>query len=423
MKVAIVSQPWDTLQPPITSGSIPIWTYETARRLSDRAEVVIYARRSEDQLATEQHKGIEYRRVFVGGTRVCNATAKVIARANPKFRYLSSALYYLPYGLRVAADLRSQQCDIVHIHNFSQFVPIIRALNPTIKIALHMHCEWLSQFEPKIIAARLHQTDLVIGCSDYITHKIKARFPELADRAQTTYNGVDVEQFKPDRLTEQQIDQPPSKGAENLLFVGRISPEKGLHTLIAAFEKVSYRFPTAKLYLVGPNKPTSAEFIAELSDDPRVQNLALLDPPNYPQNLQRQLPDALKEKVFFTGPVSHLALHSYFQKADILVNPSLSEAFGMSLVEAMAAGVPTIATQVGGMPDIVVPHETGLLVAPDRPEDLAVAMTTLLADRTLRNRMGKTARQRAVAVFSWEAVAMTLLGHYQKIMDLEGDRP
>lgn len=415
MKVAIVSQPWDTLQPPVGSGSIPIWTYETAKRLAASCEVVVYARRSEDQPVTERHEGIEYRRVAVAGTKVCNAAAKTIARVNRKFRYLSATLYYLPYALRVAVDVRSQQCDIVHIHNFSQFIPIIRAINPTIKIVLHMHCEWLSQFEPAVIADRLRQSDLVIGCSDYITRKIQARFPEFSSRCQTTYNGVDVEQFKP----------TPSLNNKDLslLFVGRISPEKGLHTLLSAFEKVSNRFPTAKLYLVGPNKPTAAEFIAELSNEPMVRNLAMLDPPNYLSNLQQQLPDELKRNVSFTGSVSHLTLHSYFQKAAILVNPSLSEAFGMSLVEAMASGVPTVATQVGGMPDIVVPHETGLLVAPDRPEALAVAINTLLANDSLREHMGKKGRSRAVDVFSWEAVAATLLRQYRELGVAGGDCP
>ncbi len=301
MKVAFVSQPWDTLQLPVSAGSIPIWTSAIARKLSnlnlsDGCDVIVYARRSEGQLAHETDEGVSYRRIEVSGTRVYNGVAKALSRISPTFRYLCSRLYCFPYALRIAADLRRQSCDIVHIHNFSQFVPVIRALNPKIKIVLHMHCEWLSQFDREAIAPRLRQTDLIIGCSDYITDKIKARFPELAHRCQRVYNGVDTEQFQP-------VQSGASKSTEdlNLLFVGRISPEKGLHTLIEAFEKVADALPDSKLFLIGPNKPTAAEFIAELSDEPMVQNLARLDPPNYLRNLKRQLPESLKEKCLFYG--------------------------------------------------------------------------------------------------------------------------
>ena len=418
MKVAIVSQPWDTLRPPVSSGSIPIWTYETAKRLSQNCEVVLYARRNDGEPAQEVVDDIEYRRVSIAGNRPCNGIVKALAKAYRRFRYLNSRLYYGPYPFRVAADLRRQQCDIVHIHNFSQFVPAIRALNPRIKIVLHMHCEWLSQFEREAIASRLSQTDLIIGCSDYITKKVKARFPEFAHRCQRVYNGVDVSQFQTSPQADQPIDQQKVDQTEddlNLLFVGRISPEKGLHTLLQAFEKIADDFPTAKLYLIGPDKPTTAEFIADLSDDPLVCQLADLDPPNYPQNLRNQVPPRLKDRIIFTGAISHLALHSHFQKAAVLVNPSLSEAFGMSLIEAMATGTPTVATQVGGMPDIVQPGKTGLLVPPAQPGALADALSTVLADKALRVSMGKVARQRAVETFSWEAIAADLLSHYQSL--------
>lgn len=418
IKVAIVSQPWDTLRSPVTSGSIPIWTYQVAKVLARSCEVVIYARRSEQQLASEVIGGIEYRRMSVRGTRLCNGIAKAGARLYRKFRYLSSQLYYLPYSLLIAADLRRQSCDVVHIHNFSQFVPAIRALNPAIKIVLHMHCEWLSQFDRKTIAPRLEQCDLIVGCSDYITGKIKARFPEFAPKCQRVYNGVDTDQFGTQLHSTEQLPGPEL----TVLFVGRISPEKGLHTLIAAFEKVSVEFPDAKLYLVGPDKPTSAEFIADLSDDPIVRQLAELDPPHYPHNLRSQLPPGLKSRVVFPGAVSHLELNQYFQSADVLVNPSLSEAFGMSLVEAMACGVPTVATTVGGMVDIVIPGKTGLLVPPNQPAALATAITQLLSDQALRVRMGEAGRQRAVERFDWRAIAADLGNSYHRLLQSEEAR-
>ena len=413
MRVAFVSQPWDTLQIPVSAGSIPIWTDAIAQTLSNSCDVTIYARRSQGQLAYETHEGVSYRRIETLGTRAYNGAAKALSQILPGFRYLCSRLYQFPYALRIAADLRKQSCDIVHIHNFSQFVPVIRALNPTIKIVLHMHCEWLSQFDRKAIASRLHKTDLIIGCSDYITNKIKKRFPEFAHRCQRVYNGVDTHQFQ---------YAPKATDALNLLFVGRISPEKGLHTLIEAFEAIAPIFPATKLFLIGPNKPTAAEFIADLSNESMVQNLARLDPPNYLKNLKSRLNSSLQDKVLFTGPISHIALHQQFQTAAVLVNPSLSEAFGMSLVEAMATGLPTVATQVGGMQDVVIEGETGLLVPPDDAAALAIALKTLLLDLDLRVRMGKAGRERAVDVFDWKVIATQLLSLYDDLLLTEEAR-
>lgn len=407
MKIAFVSQPWDTLRSPVTSGSIPIWTYEVAKRLSADCAVTIYARRSEGQLAQEIASGVEYRRVAISGNRWCNAASKAIARAAPKFRYLNSRLYGLPYYMRVAADLRKQSCDVVHIHNFSQAVPIIRALNPTIRIVLHMHCEWLTQFEKDIVKSRLEKCDLVIGCSDYITNKVRSHFPQMAQKCQRVYNGVDVQQFT--------VGLRNVRQKQRVLFVGRISPEKGLHTLIEAFKQIADRFPASELQIIGPNKPTLAEFIADLSDDLKVRRLALLDPPNYLERLKMQVPESLAQRISFVGQVSHLQLQDYFQQSALLVNPSLSEAFGMSLVEAMASGVPVVATQVGGMTDVVTDGETGLLVPADDAEQLGAAIAHLLSDEALRQVMGQQGRQRAEDVFAWDAIASDLLSHYHAL--------
>ncbi|MGB3571193.1 MAG: glycosyltransferase family 4 protein [Phormidesmis sp.] len=469
MKVAFINQPWNSVTAPVSAGSIPIWTYETARRFVQDTSIqnspsaqdpsaqdpsaqatqsghqaVIYARRDGQQSAAETCEGIEYRRVSVAGMRHYDKMAAVGERLFPSLLYIGSWFYSLPYILRIAVDLRRQQCDVAHVHNFSQFVPVIKLFNPKIKVVLHMHCEWLNQFERTVIAKRLAQTDLIVGCSDYITNKIKARFPEFSDRCQRVFNGVDINQFKPAEAAVKevsikeaavkkfalqaathkksalqetvQINDTDEKTGPNVLFVGRISPEKGLHTLIEAFSKLTEHFPTARLHIVGPNQPTASKFLADLSDDPLVSRLSEFGSVNYLAHLKEKLPSKLKDQVFFPGAVSHQALHHYFQTSDILVNPSVSESFGMSLVEAMAAGISTVATQVGGMADVVVSGETGLLVSPEQPDELAIAMAQLLSDRTLRAQFGKAGRARAVGVFSWEMIASDLKHCYIQML-------
>jgi len=97
----------------------------------------------------------------------------VVFFRNVKRPLFASKLFYLTYVLQVARDLKREKCDIVHLHNFFQFVPIIRAFNPKIKIVLHMHCEWLTQLDRTMIENRLRKVDLIIGCSEYITEKAR----------------------------------------------------------------------------------------------------------------------------------------------------------------------------------------------------------------------------------------------------------
>jgi glycosyltransferase involved in cell wall biosynthesis len=411
MKIAFVNQPWDSIIPPVQAGSIPIWNYEVARRLVKHCDVIIYARKNPGQKAVEFYEKVEYRRVSVALGRFFNGISKLWANLSLKNSYFASIFYGFSYAVRVAIDLRRQKCDVVHIPNFSQFVPIIRAFNPNIKIILHMHCEWLTQVNHKLIAKRLSQVDLIIGCSDYITKKIESYLPQFSELCHTVFNGVDLEQF----ISNNNNNQTKPNDSKKLLFVGRISPEKGLHILLDAFEIVIKYYPQAYLEIVGPQKPTPTEFLAALSDDPNVAFLTKLDPKNYFSYLQNKLSLKIASQVFFSGSVKHLELVDCYRKADILINPSVSEAFGMSLVEAMATGIPVIATRVGGMIDVVEEGKTGLLVEANNASALAEAIIHLLADRELRESMGRAGRQRALELFSWDKITESLLSNYYKL--------
>jgi spore coat protein SA len=416
MKIALVNQPWDTVNPPVQAGSIPIWNYEVARRLVKSCSVIIYSRKNKNQPAVEFFENVEYRRIPIAADKLFNGCSKLLARILAKPNYFASSLYGFGYALGVALDLRKQQCDLVHIHNFSQFVPLIKAFNPNLKIILHMHCEWLSQLEAKTIEKRLSGVDLIIGCSQYITDKIKTSFPQYTERSQTIFNGVDSQEF----VTEEtkivsDVDSNAFDPSQKILFVGRISPEKGLHTLLDAFAIVRQKFPSVQLEIVGPKKPTPTEFLASLSDDPKVTNLVNFAPENYFSYLQSKLSDN-DSGVNFVGAVNHLELVDRYRQADLLVNPSLSESFGMSLVEAMATGIPAIATQVGGMTEIIENGVTGLVVEADNPNLLAEAIEQLLADNELRQSMGKAGRQRVLELFCWHKVAENLLNKYSQTL-------
>jgi len=408
MKIAFVSQPWEFPLRDSQLGSIPTWTYEVARRLAQNYDVIVYSRRGFSRKKVEVEQRIQYRSLLAWGfIKVINLFAKFDDAKSPLF---ASSLYNLMYALQVAKDLRRQQCDLVHIHNFSQFVPIIRAFNPKIKIVLHMHCEWLTQLNSTMIAKRLHKVDLIVGCSEYITNKVRKKFPQFASRCQTIYNGVNIAPSEQNYniTTKTNIDK-------NLLFVGRISPEKGLHILLDAFQQVAWHYPEVQLEIVGPEAVAPLEYIVALSDEDKVKDLAVFYPESYLSQLQTRLPSELASQVRFTGFVPYSQLHKHYLNADVLINPSLSEAFGMSLAEAMAAEIPVVAARVGGMTEVVAEGKTGLLFESGDASALAEVLLRLLSDKQLRKSMGKAGRQRVLELFSWDQIAQNMLSQYKNI--------
>lgn len=409
MKVAFISQPWNSAEPPAESGSVAIWIYQVTQRLAQSCDVIVYGKKCQAGKSAEFSQGVQYRYVSnsLDGRllRLLGLSSRVRPRNRP---YFSSWLYYFAYIVKVALDLRKADCDIVHIQNLSQFVPIVRALNPRIKIVLHMHCQWLTQLDRTMIRRRLEKTDLVLGCSEYVTGKVRRCFPSLAHRCRTLYNGVDVTPVGAGRRGN-------GDPVRRILFVGRISPEKGLHVLLEAFREIAERCPEAQLDIVGPRAALPLAFIYKLSDDPKVSGLAAFCGGDYLADLRKRLTPELMKRVSFSGVLAHSALAERYAAADLYVQPSFTETFGVPIAEAMAAGVPVVATRVGGMPEAVEDGRTGRLVEPDDAGALAEAVVDLLSDEGRRRSMGEAARRRAVERFSWEQITRNVWDLYQGV--------
>ncbi len=400
---AFVSQPWASLLPP--SESVAIGTREVARRLAAEARVVVYARGSGDAVQVEHEDGVEFRLVPAERDwRAMKAAAPARWLATRRRPFFAGPFFHPVYFRAVARDVARLRPDLVTVHNFSQLLPALRRRAPESRRVLQMHCDWLADLARPMIARRLQRADLVLGCSDHVTRRVRERFPGV--RAETRYNGVDVERFEPAR------ERPP----RTILFTGRLGPDKGVHVLCDAFRLVRQRVPDATLELVGPEAPVAREMQVELSDDPRVRALDRFYGGSYRVELERRLGDDLPA-VMFTGRVPAADMPAVYARGTVAVLPSLEEAFGLPLVEAMASGLPTVATRIGGMPELLVDGETGLLVAPDDAAALADALVRLLTDPALASRLGAGGRARAVERFSWDVVAERALSLYLPLID------
>jgi|SRR3989338_304332 len=125
--------------------------------------------------------------------------------------------------------------------------------------------------------------------------------------------------------------------------------------------------------------------------------------------LQKQARDlSVADKVKFLGFIDYSDIPKYLSVCDIFIRPSRSEGFGNSFIEAMATGIPVIATPVGGIPDFIDDKETGIFCSSDNPQSIARAVTTLLNDTSLRNNIISKAKARVTERYSWDKVALEM---------------
>jgi glycosyltransferase involved in cell wall biosynthesis len=225
VKIAIVHQPiGGIVQPGVHADSITILVYEIARRLAGSAETVVYDRLGPGQEERETLDGVQYRRLSpqADDGRLLPYLRRHLSRfarwGDPRRPPISSKRYHRSYIERIARDLRQHPCDFVVVETLLQYPSVIRTFNPTTRIALHMHCEWLNQFDRRMVSRWLEPVDLILGVSDYITNRVRVAQPEHAEKCRTLLNGCDVNRFQSTPLN--------NLGPKRLLFLARVSPEK-----------------------------------------------------------------------------------------------------------------------------------------------------------------------------------------------------
>ena len=408
MKIAFVFPPmWS----PHSDGSLQIWNREVATRLAKSAEILVYSGRFSPE-SPGSVNGVQHR--YFSTTwderflRLFRSIRKFFA-AGPLF---PSDFWYLGYYLKVALDLRKQGRDVAHVHYYPQFAALIKTFNPRVRVILHMHGEWLTQVNFRNLRSRLRRLDLVVSCSEFVTRAVRSAFPAIADCCKTVPMGLAPEDFS--SAAARSRDYSSNK----LLCVGRISPEMGVHVLLEAFELVIRQFPDATLTIVGPEWISPRGDITDLSLDKDV--IAGLEPfynGRYLEQLRERLSPAAAERITFAGLVAHHDVPSFYEAADIYVCPSLYESFGVSVVEAMAASLPVVATRVGVVPELITHRRNGLTVDANNAQAIADAIGELFQNPALRHSIASAARETVGTQFSWETICASLTRMYQSVPD------
>jgi glycosyltransferase involved in cell wall biosynthesis len=401
MKVALLSQPFDLVLPP-EQTSLGLWTYEVGRRLGSQYETTILARRPADRPSRVQVDNVTIEYLGCLPHRLWTSAARAWTKLQPPRNPLFVQRFYAgDYLTRALVRLRRLSPDVVHIQNFPRFVPAVRKILPDAAVVLHMHCDWLVQLDRQIMRQSVVAADLVVGCSDHVVAAAAEHLGQLGTRFAVLPNGA------PSASTVPNASRQPGK----VVFVGRVSPEKGVHVLLKAWPRIVAACPEARLDIIGPAAATPRQFLVDLSDDPDVADLARFYPGgrefpgSYDAALRRLIPPDLAHTVTFVGHLPHGQVIERLAQAALLVNPSLSESFGMSLVEAMAVGTAVVATRVGGMPEIVEATQGGVLVEKNDPDALAAAVLLMLSKPEACAAMGRQGAQRVEALYAWPHIA------------------
>lgn len=281
--------------------------------------------------------------------------------------------YYNPFNiLKLARLFRASGPDIVHTHTyFTNTIGRLAGVFAGVRVLVtHVHSVYSQYKARNIFIERFlsRYTDRIITCSDAVKDfavRVEGICPE---KVITIYNGIDVSRFEKSArgravratfgVTEDSVSV--------LVTVASLGPRKGHADLLDAFSEVVRDHPDARLLFVG--------------DGPLRKDL---------EEQARRL--ELGGRVIFAG--ARYDVPEILAASDVFVLPSVIEGLGIAAIEAMAAGLPVVATNTGGLPEVVKDGFSGLLVPVNDPVSLARAVNSILGDREKAKRMGEEGRK------------------------------
>ncbi len=240
--------------------------------------------------------------------------------------------------------------------------------------------DWAKKFSWKATVGYYNRCDMVVSP----THSLADGLREngLKKNIEIVVNSLDVEKFSPDKNKK--------RGTKNLVYMGRIGYEKSIDDVIKATAIIKQKIPDIRLEIIG--------------DGPEKENL---------RKLAEEL--GLSKNVSFSGFLHGQELVRALQKADVFLLGSKSENMPLSVLEAMAVGLPIVAVSSLGLLEIVAGGENGFLISPDNPKEMAEKTILLLNDQEKLKKFSEKSREMSL-LYSDESSAKKLLVIYEKLI-------
>ena len=339
-----------------------------------------------------------------------------LSRSDERLRPMLAAL---SRDLSMVAD--PVEADVVHAHTwYTHLAGLLARLSYGIPLVLTVHSlEPLRPWKREQLAGgydvsswlertALETADAVVAVSNETREDVLRLFDVPAERVHVIHNGIDAQFYQPDPASDALERHGIDPSVPYVLFVGRITRQKGIVHLVRAIQHLD---PGIGVVLCA-GQPDTPEIAAEME---RGVAAAQAERPNV---------------VWIGEMVSREEARQLYSHAAVFCCPSVYEPFGIINLEAAACETPVVASAVGGIPEVVVDGETGLLVPVElRPDDpmspvdpdrfernLAGAINALMADAATREVMGRAARRRAVERFSWARIAEETVDLYRAVV-------
>lgn len=370
----------------------------------------------------------------IGSMRVGGAERQLAEFINrlPEGKFDQSLILFEAVGA-ILDEIQPDKCkihDLGYHHQFRPFNPlsywrILRALFRTIRILrrdradiVHGYMYWANMLVvlagklagvPAIVTSRLSLesyeeqrsfkqplenlanrfTTAIFANSEAVRHDVLLHEEIDSAKIQVIYNGVDTEAFLKDRdsALANELGLDPEDFV--LLTIARLHPCKGHEDLLSALRQIKSDHPTIRAMFCGGDRGTESR-LRELAKE-----------------------CGLESDIIFLGERSDIA--ELLALCDLVVHPSHEEGFSNAILEAMAAGKPVVATDVGGAAEAIVEGETGMLVRPHAPGDLAIAISRLASDRERTASMGEAGRKRIQAEFSMQTATERFASFYESL--------
>jgi glycogen synthase len=350
----------------------------------------------------------------------CFADSPARQFAEPEDQRVKKVLNALDTNLQWIPNMRG--INIVHCHTwYSHFAGVLASRLYRVPLVLTTHSlephrPWKAEQLGRggyamscwIERNAYQSANGIIAVSKEMKHDVINLYDLSESRVRVIYNGIDPDFYKPtydeDILKKYGIDtQKPF-----MLFVGRITRQKGISQLIQAIPKID---KSAQIVLCAgmPDTPEIAEECKNLIEE------------------AKKFRDGI---IWVQEMVPHTELRVLYSHATVFATPSLYEPFGIINLEAMACGTPVVGSKVGGIPEIIVDGETGFLVPLEYrskvdcvPKDsekfqtlFAKKLNQLLTNPDLARKMGDASRKRAETVFGWRGIAKQTVDFYQELI-------
>ncbi|MDR6553923.1 glycosyltransferase family 4 protein [Paenibacillus qinlingensis] len=365
-----------------TSSSVEQVVQKTGEQLVKSMPVVVLGRKVSYQPWKDIRHGVSYQRVpYQGQTAYIKQVGKKISSLSP---------------------------GIIQVDNRPRFLPFLRKRNPHALISLVLHStSFITKpyISKSSLTVCLRDADVIIVNSDFLKRFLQKKVPNAAHKMVTHYLGVDVAQFTSkwsDEGIKSRNELRKGLDCEHrkiILYVGRLIPKKGVHHLLKAMKTIIKSEPSAKLVIVG------SAFYGSKKVTAYVRKLV---------KTAKMMP----KHVLFIPYVKHQDMPKWVRIADVFAVPSVgNEAFGLVNVEAMATGVPVVATRIGGIQEVVEEGQTGYLVEKDAIEtELPARILQLLKDESLQRKMGENGIKRVDNLFTWKRAAEVRSDLYSQML-------